>query len=482
MANKRTFTRRRLLRGLGGVVVGLPALDVFQRNASGAVPPPTRKIYSAWMVQQNGLVQGPHTGTGGGPITAVVANAPPETDMFWPKAMGPISAAAMAGADADQTTSQLKDYAAKLIFVRGSSFKHSYQHGGGAMAATTGALVVGTYPKQTPLSESADFFISRTLNGGKPPLTLYAGRKGQFRDDMISFGMGGGQARVAESNPFNVFQDLMGVTGMAMSDPALAARLKDQDLSVNDMVRGELKDLLARTDLSKEDRKRIDLHLTSIRDLEANVSVMGPVLDPKTFTDINGKHEQDAFIETAALLQMDLIALAFASDRYRSATLQMGAANDHTRYTVNGVLAPAYHPVSHRNNSDGQGGSVIANSVQIHHGIDQIHARIFKRLLDKMALYSVPEGGTLLDASVNVWTNSLDDGPTHGSNNIPYVLGGGAAGFLKTGLHLTLPPATANNVVLNTVISAAGGRKANGDLIDNFGDPMFPGVVSEIIA
>ena len=63
MANKRTFTRRRLLRGLGGVVVGLPALDVFRRNANAAVPP-TRKIYSAWFVQQNGLVQGPHFGTG----------------------------------------------------------------------------------------------------------------------------------------------------------------------------------------------------------------------------------------------------------------------------------------------------------------------------------------------------------------------------------------------------------------------------------
>ncbi|HXI55143.1 MAG TPA: DUF1552 domain-containing protein [Polyangia bacterium] len=481
--NKRTVSRRRFLRGMGGVVVGLPALDVFQRRASGAVPPPTKKIYSAWMLQNCGLVQGPHFGTGGGPITAVVANAPPETDMFWPKATGSITAAAMMGADADQATSQLVDYASKLIFVRGSSFKHSFQHGGGPVAAMTGAPVTGVYPRENPKSESAEFFISRMMNGGKPPLTLYVGRKNQFRDDCFSFGLGGGNPRVGESNPFNVYQDITGLTGAMKADPAMVAKLAAQDLSVNDLVRGELKDLLARTDLSMDDRHRIDLHLSSIREMEMNMTtVLGPMLDATALTNINGKHEQDAFIESAALMQMDLIAFAFASDLYRSAAVQIGGANDHTRYTVDGVLAPAYHPVSHRNNSDGQNGPLIANSVQLHHGIDKIHARMFKRLLDKMAAYTLPQGGTLLDSSVNVWTNSLDDGPTHGSNNIPYVLAGGAAGFLKTGIHMVLPMGSANNLVLNTVVSAAGCRKANGDLVDNFGDPAFPGLIPEIIA
>jgi hypothetical protein len=50
---KRSFNRRRLLRGIGGVVVGLPALDVFTRVARAAAPP-TRKIYSALILQQNG--------------------------------------------------------------------------------------------------------------------------------------------------------------------------------------------------------------------------------------------------------------------------------------------------------------------------------------------------------------------------------------------------------------------------------------------
>ena len=478
MNAKTRFERRRLLRGIGGVVLGLPALDIFEGRARAAVPPSGKKIYSALILQQNGLVQGPHMG--GGVVTAVVANAPPETDMFWPSSMGPISAAAMTGVDANQATSVLKDYASKLNFIRGSSFKYSQLHGGGAVAASTGAPVTGVYPRQLPVSPSIDFFIAQSVAGGQEPLTVYAGRKGEFRDDSLSFGTGG-QLRVGDNNPWTVYQRMTGLSAVAQTDPALFAKIAKQRLSVNDLVRGEVKDLLARTDLSMDDRQRLDLHLSSVRDIEMSMTtVLGPMLDVAGMQAINGTHTTDANIPIATGLQIDLIAYAFASDLARTATLQIGSCNDHTRYMVDGVLAPAYHPVSHRNNSDGQGGPLIANSVQLHHGIDIIHAGHFKRLLDRMSAYTLPQGGTLLDSSVNIWTNSLDDGPTHGSTNIPYILAGNAGGFLKTGLHILSPGP--NHRVLTTVASAAGCRKPNGDLLDNFGDPSAPGLITEIIA
>ena len=37
-------------------------------------------------------------------------------------------------------------------------------------------------------------------------------------------------------------------------------------------------------------------------------------------------------------------------------------------------------------------------------------------------------------------------------------------------------------VMFDTVASAAGCRKANGDLVDDFGDPTAPGLITEIIA
>ena len=372
------FNRRRLLRGIGGVVVGLPALDVFTRVARAAAPP-TRKIYSALILQQNGSIQG----NGGDP------------DMFWPRAMGPITAAAMTGADMDRATSELKDYADKLIFIRGINFKFSRNHDGGPVAAGTGAPITGSGTKQLPVSESADFFIARTLSPGQEPLTLYAGRKNTFRDDAFSFSTGG-KLRVGDNNPWNVYQRLSGLAGMAQTDPGQLEKIAARRLSINDVVRTDMRDLLNRTDLSKADRDRLDQHFTSIRDMEGNMTgtlgPMTPLIDSAGMMAVNGTHTTDANMEKVVKMQLDLIAFAFASDRARSATLQVGGCNDHTKYMINGVQAPPYHFISHRVMSDGGSGTAIQNAVELHHQVDRIHARFFKHFLDRMAAYTLARG------------------------------------------------------------------------------------------
>ncbi|HMI87243.1 MAG TPA: DUF1552 domain-containing protein [Polyangiaceae bacterium] len=459
MHAKRQFARRRLLQGLGGVAIGLPALDIFEGRAHAQAA--TKKIYSALMLQQNGAIQGNGS----------------DADMFWPRAVGAIDANAMATTDADRTTSELKDYASKLVFVRGLNFRYSRNHDGGPIAASCGSPITGTGTAQLPVSESVDFFIANSLTPGKEPLTLYAGRKGTFRDDAFSFSTGG-KLRVGDNNPWNVYQRLIGLAG---TDPAVLQKIAARRLSVNDLVRAELKELLGRTDLSKADRDRLDLHFSSIRDLEIDMTkAMGPPPDTAGMQAVNGSHTTDANMEKVVNFQLDLIAFAFASDRARTASLQVGGCNDHTKYMINGVQAPAYHFISHRVMSDGGSGDAIANAVELHHQIDLIHARYFKHLLDKLAAYTLPGGGTLLDSSVNLWVNSVSDGPPHSGNNVPHVLAGNAGGFLKTGLHLKTTGYTSK--VLSTIASAAGVRKATGDLVDNFGDPSSTGLITEIIA
>ena len=459
MHARRQIARRRLLQGLGGVAVGLPALDIFEGRAFAQAT--GKKIYCALMLQQNGAIQG----NGNDP------------DMFWPRAMGAIDANAMATTDADRTTSELKDYASKLNFVRGLNFRYSRNHDGGPVAASCGSPITGSGTSQVPVSESVDFFIAQKLAPGKEPLTLYAGRKGTFRDDAFSFSTGG-KLRVGDNNPWNVYQRLIGLAG---TDPAVLQKIAARRLSVNDLVRTELKELLARTDLSKADRDRLDLHFSSIRDMEIDMTqVIGPPPDTAGMQAVNGSHTTDANFEKVVKFQLDLIAFAFASDRARTATLQVGGCNDHTKYTINGVQAPPFHFISHRVMSDGGSGDPIANAVELHHQIDRIHARYFKHLLDKLSAYTLPGGGNLLDSSVNLWVNSVADGPPHSGNNIPHVIAGNAGGFLKTGIHLKTTGYTSK--VLSTLASAAGVRKADGSLVDNFGDPMSTGVITEIIA
>ncbi len=453
------FSRRHILRGAGGVMLALPALDAFFPRSKAQAQAATR-VYSCLMLQQNGAVQGQG-----------------EPDRFWPRALGPISASSMRGADADRTTSELADYASHLNFVRRLDFHYSNNHDGGPVAASTGAPVVGSGTSQLPVSESADVFIANALTPGIQPLTLYAGRKNTFRDDAFSFDPGG-RLRIGDNNPWNVYQRLIGLTG---SDPEEIDRVALRRGSVNDLVRDDLKALLSRTDLSAEDRHRLDLHLTNVRELENEIlTVIGPTPVASSFQAVDGQHTQSPRMEEVVRLQLDLIAFAFASDRVRTATLQVGGCNDHTRYMINGVEAPPFHYISHRVMSDGGTGESIPNGEELHHQIDRIHARFFRHLLARLSEYTMPWGGTLLDSSVNLWVNSVSNGPPHSGRNIPHVLAGNAGGFLRTGNHIESSGYTAK--VLNTIISATGVRKNGDSLVDDFGDPTPQGVISEIIA
>jgi hypothetical protein len=458
MHSPKTMKRRFFLRGLGGVVVGLPMLDIFMPRGARAQDAP-KKIYAAFMLQQNGCIQGHGD----------------DPELFWPRAEGTIQKAAMLGADAGQTTSQLADYADKLNFVRGLDFHYSNNHDGGPVAALTGAPVRGSGTSQLPNGESADYFISQRMTG-KEPLTLYAGRKNTFRDDALSFNPGG-ELRVGDNNPWNVYQRIMDLEGV---DPVTVDKIAKRRLSVNDLVREDLEALLSRSDLSKADRDRLDLHFTNIRDLETGIiRPVEPILDQGAIQSVDGEHTENGNMEKVVRMMLDMIAFSFASDRVRTATLQVGGCNDHTRYTINGVEAPPFHYVSHRVMSDGGDGPRIDNAIELHHQIDCIHARYFKHLLDRLSAYDSPEGGTLLDSSVNLWINSVSDGPPHSGRDVPCVLAGNAGGFLKTGLHLQADGYTSK--VLNTIISACGVRKEDGGLIDDFNDPEGRGLIDEIV-
>jgi hypothetical protein len=131
--------------------------------------------------------------------------------------------------------------------------------------------------------------------------------------------------------------------------------------------------------------------------------------------------------------------------------------------------------------SDGDSGASIENAIDLHHEIDRIHARMFKYLLDRLSAYTLPTGGTLLDSSVNLWVNSVADGPPHSGKNIPHVLAGGANGFLKMGQYFQMQTGY-TNLALNTIASACGVRKDDGNWVDNFGDTSSPGILSQMLA
>lgn len=461
------WSRRRFLRGLGGATVGLPLLDAFARGrpATAAERP---FVPCAFVVNSCGVVQD-------------------KGDMFWPSKQGPVTKASLL-ADKDRATGELADHADRLLFVKGINFKFKGVAGcghaeGGAQVLTAARPSAGGRRSRAQ-GESVDCRIAREVNpAGKESLLLYAGRKGTWIDDFVSY-RGPGQLRSGENSPWNAYRDLMGLQGNTSTPEAgaAAAEIARRRASVNDLVRTELKQLLARPDLSKEDRARLDLHFTNVRDMEVGITTKLPALDGKSFEAMDGAHTQDQNIVTVARLQMELCAYALASGINRVAVVQVGAGADRIRYPIDGKTNwPSLHQISHRIYSDGASGPEIPNARLLHHKIDRLHAGDFKHLLDKLAAYTTPEGN-LLDLGFFVWTNELANGPSHGRDGVPYVIAGRARGYLKTGQFLDVG-GQLNNKLLNALINAAGVRKKDSSPVDDFGDASLPrGVLTNVLA
>jgi hypothetical protein len=142
-----------------------------------------------------------------------------------------------------------------------------------------------------------------------------------------------------------------------------------------------------------------------------------------------------------------------------------------------------FHFISHRRASHTSDGPVIFGSDLLHHKVDRQFGQTFAYLLDRLHAYEMPDGDRLLDHGVSVWFNDLANGPNHSPFNCPYILAGSAGGFLRQGQYIQVSDPPNHNRLLNTIGSAVGLRKDNGDWLDDFGDPTLQsGVLSDLIA
>lgn len=464
------ITRRRFLAGLGGAVVALPVLESVRFLGRGGTAraevldqPP---VYTVFVRQGNGVQQA-DPGRG-------------EPERFWPRDLGPLTQQSLGTDNADRALSILSPFADRLLLVRGTRFAfpgNNCGHSGGLNQCLTAARVTGEGKDSLADGESVDWFISRNVNPpGVEPLTLMSGPQQAYIAHGLSYS-GPQQLRGAANNPFAVYQDLVGLNGASQEVlEALALRRK----SVNDLVRDEMQDLLAKPYLSTTDKQRLEGHFAAIRDVEVNISCTltdGEIAAMETIADAAADNGNRIAV---AKMMMDLIALAFACDVTRVATLQIGTGNDGTRYYVDGVLQNTYHRISHRIDGDGSEGDAIPNADLLHHGIDKLYADMFLHLLNRLDSYPGTRASTLLGDSVAVWTNDLANGPPHSYSNVPQVVAGGA-GFLATGQYIDAGNVT-HNQFLNTLINAAGIRKDGGAFYDSFGDAsLTPGIIDGMI-
>lgn len=475
-------SRRWVLRGLGGVALALPVLESLKPRRAEAAGE-TVEPFVIFFRQACGVAA---AGT-----TQEIGSEP---ERFWPKNFGALDANNVGGRALDELTAHLS----QMLVVKNvnmNNFAYGDGHARGALQGLTarGPTVENVGGDSEASGESIDHRIGRELNPDKrDSLVMYAGKSGGWLGGPCISYRGPAQRRSALHDPWVAYQTIVGGdTGLSAEARAeLVARQK----SVNDLVRGQLQTLMSRPELSKSDKDRLDLHLTSVRDLEIALSCK---LDQNIELALQNQApgydtaEGDKVIEHVKL-HMDVAALAVACGHTRAVSIQVGSGNDGSnRYPdpdTGQLMADNFHWISHRRASHDDTGTVIPGSDVLHHKVDRQFARMFKYLLDKLDAYDTPDGKKLLHHGLAVWYNDNGNGPPHSSKNIPYVIGGSAGGKLKQGQCLEASGGDTNaknHAQMLVTLAAAVGATQNEDGVtplSQFGDPSLPsGALTELL-
>jgi Protein of unknown function (DUF1552) len=234
------------------------------------------------------------------------------------------------------------------------------------------------------------------------------------------------------------------------------------NLSILDRVKGRAERLSRK--ISSSDNARLDEFLTSVREVEKRVDGMRKAKDKaddlaklknrpvwSMERPANGLPED---LREHARVMLDLIAIAFQTDKTRVATLMISRDLSAMYYPFLEV-SQAHHGASHYNNNDE------------YERVTRWHVSQFAYLASK--LDSMPEGaGTVLDNSCLMFLSNLWIGRTHNNSRLPIALAGGLGGDLKTGRTLDYVKAGDENRKVCSLYLSLMDRM--GIKLDRFGD------------
>lgn len=261
-------------------------------------------------------------------------------------------------------------------------------------------------------------------------------------------GTNGGNARISYSaadQPVHPIADPIAAFDSIFADFDVPAAeldaLRARRLSVLDKVAGELEALESK--VPSEAANKLGVHLDRIRDLETKLSDATPLECSPAAPAGGMDYTANANFPEAARRQMDVMVEAIACGVTDVASLQLSASGGHT-------LTPLW---------PGEGININIDAHTMAHdwnkGATQLQQRIefetlmfdlFAYLLDQLA--AVPEGnGRLLDNTLVFWVKNLGVG--HNSNQMLFMLGGGAGGALETGRYLEFPGASHNDLLVS---------------------------------
>jgi hypothetical protein len=314
------WSRRRFLKGVGGVTLALPLFESLMPKAAFAQS--MRHRFLMVVKAGNGIVQeGSEVG-----------------ERFWPRTLGALTINDLKTTNADRATSILGDFAPRLLMVKKVRLPFARNSCGHAEALpqvlTAQNHTGGTSNSPLALGRSVDWMLSDALNGaGRAPLTFMAGPTNTYISNGLSWSAPQ-QRAAADRSPLAVY---MRLTGLTSAPPEVQQLVANRRKSVNDLVRSELRELTSLQQLSAKDKQRLTQHLDAVRDMELSMTCELPSAQLPGIQALTSPEANDVRPEVTRAF-MDLAAWAFNCRLNHVATLQVGPGNDGTQYTINGLL------------------------------------------------------------------------------------------------------------------------------------------------
>jgi len=420
--------RRHVLRGAGAALV-LPWLESVAHARGRAAEPPLRFLF---VMTPNGA----------------------QMDRWRPAAEGAL-------AELPPTLEPLAPFREQLLVLGGLTHDKARANGDGPgdPAGAAAAFLPATQPRKTADSDlrvdvSIDQVLAaelgtrtrlRSLELGTEP-----GRMGGQCDSgyacayssNISW-VGPGTPAAKECDPRLVFERLFADGPRGESAVARAERLARRR-SVLDSVGADARALTP--SLAVADRRRLDEYLTGIRELERRLelSEQGRTRAPQNDDRSEPEGIPADFAEHVRLLA-DLLALAFATDSTRIASLML--ANEGSNRSYPGLGAPeGHHELSHHGNDAEKRAKVAA--------IDRHHVELFAHLVGRLAAQQEGDG-SVLDHSLVLYGSALADGNSHDHGDLPLVLVGRGGG-VRSGRYLRFPRETPCANLFESLLELAG--------------------------
>ncbi len=486
MARERfRLDRRAMLKGLGGVTIGLPLLEIMldgPKAFAQSVPAPPKR----YVVFFNGQSLG--------------ADDDPLHNDLVPNTVG-------ANYDLKSALAPLGALSSEVSVISGLKIPTAYDNGGSVPAGgriddfhvnSLSPLLAGVRSPSGTRADgpTSDQLMVPVLAGSTPFQSVqyrvqadwYLSVSAPYGRDMISYKAGstGGNpiAIPPQVSPRQAFNALFGNFTPPGADPALVAKQQfDQKSrrSVLDLVLGHATALNGR--LGKADQARLSQHLDAIRQLEMQIAAIPPPTtsscmapadpgpDPSVGnpqgTDANGDNTYNINLgysneDQRAQAFCDLLHMALVCDLTRVASLQMTMFQSHLNMNALTGQATDLHEISH----NGVSGGTMAVSKAI-----AWHVKHFSYLLQK--LKDTPEGGgSVLDnlAMVYLWEGGHGYDPGGGKQNSAHstenmaAMVAGRAGGLHPGLHIAAAGMHPANVIITAMKAAGYGSNTLGEV------------------